>query len=344
MIRYAALFLLFALVAFGFSSQNSTDPSSPENWNEDSPVWMVLKGLGAELPSHYPQNPSEEMLQAGYDFVHIGNATDPATGKKAGQQSKYFVCTDCHNASREDPDLRLSNPESRLAYSLENNIPFLQGTTFFGIVNRETWYNDDYAVKYGEAVEKSRNNIREAIQLCSIQCSQGRYLKEWEIDAILQYYWSLQYKMSDLGLSDSDWGRLKENSPAAIDVNLEKRNFLKSFYLQKSPATFGEPPSDFKAGYGIQGDAERGKLIYESSCLHCHDQDGPSFYLKLDEKGLSRGFLKSKIKSRSRFSIYKITREGTHSFAGHKPYMPNYTKERLSDQQIEDLRAYIENK
>ena len=28
---------------------------------------------------------------------------------------------------------------------------------------------------------------------------------------------------------------------------------------------------------------------------------------------------------------------------GYKPYMPNYTKERLSDKQLEDLMAYIKN-
>ena len=37
-------------------------------------------------------------------------------------------------------------------------------------------------------------------------------------------------------------------------------------------------------------------------------------------------------------------RLGTHPEDEKKAYMPNYTRERLSDQQIEDLRSYIEER
>ncbi|RMF22347.1 MAG: cytochrome c, partial [Bacteroidetes bacterium] len=33
---------------------------------------------------------------------------------------------------------------------------------------------------------------------------------------------------------------------------------------------------------------------------------------------------------------------GTYAIPGHKPYMPHYPLERMSKQQVEDLRAYIE--
>ncbi len=46
--------------------------------------------------------------------------------------------------------------------------------------------------------------------------------------------------------------------------------------------------------------------------------------------------------SSSKLSIYHIIREGTYSEAGHKEYMPLYPLEKLSHQQVEDLRAYIE--
>ena len=64
--------------------------------------------------------------------------------------SKYYVCTTCHNLEIEDPDLRVSDPETRLTFAKENDLPFLQGSTFKGIVNRESWYNDDYVKKYGD--------------------------------------------------------------------------------------------------------------------------------------------------------------------------------------------------
>jgi len=53
-------------------------------------------------------------------------------------------------------------------------------------------------------------------------------------------------------------------------------------------------------------------------------------------------WLKKNITSDSQLSIYEVIRKGTYSEKGHREYMPLYTKEKLSDQQIEDLRAFIE--
>jgi hypothetical protein len=44
------------------------------------------------------------------------------------------------------------------------------------------------------------------------------------------------------------------------------------------------------------------------------------------------------------FSVYDITRKGTYSKNGYKPYMPNYTKERMSDRQLENLMEFIRQK
>jgi hypothetical protein len=41
-------------------------------------------------------------------------------------------------------------------------------------------------------------------------------------------------------------------------------------------------------------------------------------------------------------SLYPLLREGTHPVKGDRDYMPNYTKNRLTDQHIEDLRAFIQ--
>ena len=48
-----------------------------------------------------------------------------------------------------------------------------RGTTFYGITNRETWYNDDYYKKYGDLVKPANENLVEAVQLCAMECSQG---------------------------------------------------------------------------------------------------------------------------------------------------------------------------
>ena len=94
-----------------------------------------------------------------------------------GKQSKHFVCTSCHNIQKEDPDLSIADPQARLEYARDMELPYLPGTTLYGAVNRTSFYNGDYEKKYGDLVKPARNNLREAIQLCAVECSQGRALR-----------------------------------------------------------------------------------------------------------------------------------------------------------------------
>ncbi|MCB0643520.1 MAG: c-type cytochrome, partial [Phaeodactylibacter sp.] len=254
------------------------------------------------------------------------------------------VCTTCHNLEIEDPDLRVSDPEARLDFVRQKNLPFLQGTTFKGIVNRESWYNDDYVKKYGdEKIKKAHNNLREAIQLCAVECSQGRPMDDWEIESVLAYYWSLQFTLGDLGLQADDLARLNREKDQT-DRQAALRQWLRSYYNTKSPAHFFDAPSDKAAGYpGLVGDPEKGKWIYELSCLHCHKPDGVSHYI-LDESKLSFRHIEKMIDKNSHFSLYQIIAYGTYAIPGHRPYMPHYPEERMSKQQVEDLRAYVEFK
>ena len=57
---------------------------------------------------------------------------------------------------------------------------------------------------------------------------------------------------------------------------------------------------------------------------------------------LTLKWLKRHITDDSDLSIYQIVRKGTYSEFGHREYMPHYTMEKMSDQQLEDLRAFIE--
>jgi mono/diheme cytochrome c family protein len=47
------------------------------------------------------------------------------------------------------------------------------------------------------------------------------------------------------------------------------------------------------------------------------------------------------IKKYSDKSLYQIVRHGTYSKTGRKQYMPLYTEEKMSDEQLNDLVAYI---
>lgn len=336
-IKWLAFFPVFIVMAF----QLVENPIEQiEEYTASSSLQKVLLDLGDKPPKHL-MNYSEEQRLKGEEIVKLGKTTTEDGGETTFV-SKHYVCTSCHNLEQEDPDLRFSNPETRLPYVKKKGIPFLQGTTFKGIVNRESWYNDDYVKKYGdEKIEIAHKDLRESIQLCAIECSQGRSMKDWEIDAVLAYYWSLEFDLSDLELSTRDLERLnKEKEDAAKQEELVA--WLKTFYLQTSPAHFYDSAPNKEEGYsGLVGNPDVGKDIYEISCLYCHKDGGVSHYI-LDDNTLSFKDIKRTISKNSHFSLYQIIPYGTYAIPGHRPYMPHYPLERMSKQQVEDLRSYVE--
>jgi len=116
---------------------------------------------------------------------------------------------------------------------------------------------------------------------------------------------------------------------------------LKAHFLNGSPATFATPPDNRKEGYNYEGDPQNGKLIYDLSCKHCHENQRYAFF-NLDNSKYSFKHLEKHISRYTRYSIYQVIRWGTSPIPGKRAYMPNYTLEKLSHQQVEDLRAYIE--
>jgi mono/diheme cytochrome c family protein len=310
--------------------------------DENTSLSELLIQLGDEPVAHQPQLTMPGVFaERGEELVTIGITSNPKGGKTT-KQSRHFVCTSCHNIQKEDPDLSKADPQARLEYVTEKGLPFLQGSTLYGAVNRTSFYNGDYEKKYGELVIPARNDLREAIQLCAVECSQGRRLEPWELESILAYLWTIDLQLGDLQLSDRETAIVKK----ALETETGRQetiDLLKSKYLQGSPATFGIPPEDRKVGYtGIEeGHPENGKLIYENSCLHCHENERYSFF-NLDDSKASFQFLEKHFPKYTKHSVYQVTRYGTPPIPGKKAYMPNYTEEKMTDQQTEDLRAYIE--
>ncbi|MFT5969954.1 MAG: mono/diheme cytochrome c family protein [Flavobacteriales bacterium] len=327
----ALILLLIASIVTPISFLSNQDKIK---FTPDSKISEFLFHLGEVKPSHYFEY-SEEQVQRGKELIFTGKVSTPPNGERSKFISKFYNCTSCHNTQREDLNLSEINPDERLQYAADQQIPYLPGSTFWGIVNRETWYNDDYVKKYGELVEDARNSLEESIQLCAEVCAQGRILKEWELNSILAYFWSLELKMSDLDIDSNTIANLYELS------NEEAILAIKSKYLQKSPANFGTVPSNKKKGYNLEGRPDLGKIIYQSSCQHCHRINGESDVV-LDNYKTTFKWLQSNITSNNQLSLYEIIRKGTYSENGHKEYMPLYPQEKMSDQQIEDLRAYIE--
>ncbi|MEN8927459.1 MAG: cytochrome c [Flavobacteriales bacterium] len=307
------------------------------NIDSKTKVSDVLVSLGDEKSLHFI--PFKELdsnkVKAGFNLVTTG-----FMNSKSKRQSKHFVCTDCHNIGREDPDLTKSDPETRLKYVSENGLKFLPATTLYGTVNKSHWYNEDYFKKYGDLVVPARDTLENAVQLCAVVCSQGRALTEVEMEAMMHFLNSIGYSVEDLNVTK------KENSQIAnFNENSKKEviELIKTKYLDYSPATFMDPIEMEKRQQGKvdkTGNVLRGMKIFELSCLTCHKEGGVTNY-KLHTDILTFNHLKYWAKTDKVFSVYDITRKGTYSKNGYKPYMPNFTKERLSDQQIEDLMSYI---
>ena len=301
----------------------------------------VLKKLGDKPVPHQPNfSINGVSAKAGEDLVLRGITKNPLNGDEVKKQSKQFVCTSCHNMVREDPDLSKVDPQARLQYAADNGLPYLQATALYGAVNRTSFYNGDYQKKYGDLVKPARNNLREAIQLCAIECSQGRPLEDWELESVLAYLWTIDLKMGDLLLSESDMEKIN-NQVETGKPDSSLIQLIKSKYLRGAPATFVDPPADRKMGYSRTGDPDRGKLLYELSCLHCHKNERYSF-LNLDESKFALKFLDNYFPTYSHLSVYQVARYGTQPVPGKRAYMPNYTEEKLSNDMLEDLRTYVE--
>jgi mono/diheme cytochrome c family protein len=327
------------LVSSVFGVVKVTDSASVETEMQNDFITDLLMELGEDFTAITPDYNIENVSSAaGESIVKTGFAIKE-NGDKYKQQSKHFVCTSCHNVEKEDPDLTSFDPQARLDYTSKKGIPFLQGTTLYGAINRTSFYNGDYDKKYGDLVFEARDDIRKAIQLCATECAQGRPLKDWEMESIVAYLWDIGLKLDDLNLSNEEKENIKK-----VSTDVEKADAMEiihSKYLEGSPATFIPPPADRNAGNGLVGNAENGQLIYESSCLHCHYQQKYSF-LHLDKTNISINHLKREKGSYSSHSIYQVIRWGVPTYMGKRSYMPQYTEEKMSEQQLADLAAFLE--
>lgn len=322
-----SLVVLIAVVGMKFPEQK---------WNDETPISDILEAFGEVMPMHASKEINEEIIKRGRDLVFEGRTVGP-NGKKSKFISKFYVCTSCHNPLQEDPDLSVFNPQARLDYVASKGMKFLQGSTFYGIANRETWYNDDYVLKYGALVEPASKSLAEATQLCAKVCSSGRYLEDWELESILAFFWDNQIKLGDLDLTEKEKQQIQN---AKKGDNKEIRALIKSKYTQKSPATFGKTPDDPKNGYGLVGDATNGKKIYELSCQSCHQDGGVAGMVLGDDKLTFQKFKRS-LKKKTDYNLYEIIRHGTYAAEGKPRYMPLYPEERMSNQQVEDIKAYM---
>ncbi len=334
--------LFFVLALFGlYSLQHIQHPgyARDEIHPNDITLEAALVSLGAEKLPHYIKDADHSKALMGKELIEKGRVKKGLFKSKI--ISPYFVCTDCHNQGREFENANDQSPEKRLAYAKKNNLPFLPGSTFWGIYNRTDFYNDDYIKKYGDIILPAKKSLEQSIQVCAKYCSAGRNLKDWEVEAIMHYFKENELRLKDVNLGDN---QKKNILKAQYLTNEEKSNLLKVLrlsYVSGYTAHFmGTMPVEDRK-YGKLGDAENGKFIFENACLFCH-KDGRVTYLKLDNDKLTGRMFVNHMEGFSDRSVYQIIRWGTYTMPGRNQYMPRYTKEKMSDEQIEDLMAYLQ--
>lgn len=297
---------------------------------------------GKPNPNRPDISGGEISAQKGKELFFTGTTQEPGSFFDTRRISKFFTCDACHNSVREDPDISNLNPEDRLEFAIENNIPFLPGTTFFGVVNRESYYNGDYFKKYGQLVYPARESLRESIQLCATECSQGRRLEPWEVESIVAYFWELEIEMEDLELSSEEM-ELVENALASgvgNELSNSALTMLKSKYPLKSPATFLDPPGTREERIHVTGDPIKGEHLFEASCQYCHYDNNFSYFL-LNESKMTMKYLYRHLADYDIQSVYQVARYGTPPKSGKRAYMPQYTEERMSKSQMVDLITFI---
>jgi mono/diheme cytochrome c family protein len=328
--------LIFLIVGIIVAFSNSNDHVS--KYTESTPNGMpktvseALLMIGADKPNHYIKKVNADSARMGEEIVRYGNLLD-GSNKRI---SKYFVCTDCHNVQLETANPADESPEAVLEYGMKNGVPFLPASTFYGMYNKEHWYNDDYFKKYGDLVKPTRDSLYNAIQLCATQCSQGRKMDHWEVRAILHYYKSLELQISDLKFDE------KELSKFSKLLSMDKKGaakLLKEKYTQVNHAHFGS--SDIPVVEGYEPNADNGKYIFNKGCLHCHDSETGITNFTMSDDKLSLAFLHRKKNKYNHYAVPHITRYGTYAFSGRKQYMPMYSFEKMSEKQMLDLLFYI---
>lgn len=337
--RLFVLFFIAVMVSFGFivNRDNSVSTITPMAEINELSVSDVEHAFGKERPIHYMKSYDEELANVGEQLIKEGKANyDGNNGKLI---SPYFNCTDCHNLVKETQDITNLDPQDRLEYLSKNNLPFTSGSTFFGIYNRSKYYNDDYYKKYGDLVTDAKDTLQNAIQLCAEYCASGRKLESWELNAIMHYFKKNELKIRDLGLENNELKLLETALNEEINQN-EALTLLQTSYVDRYHATFTGAMPENEREYGENGDPKNGEKIYQSACMYCHENSRVT-YLDLNNDVLSGKYLWKHRKGYDDLSIYQVVRWGTYPITGRKQYMPLYPKEKMSNQQLEDLMAYI---
>jgi cytochrome c5 len=293
----------------------------------------------------------------GKELYFNGQVAKPPVGETPSKPiSEFYKCTHCHNHLREDRVLSKQDPDDRFAMilerpstpipegSLDAPLRLQPGTTMWGAVNRESFYNDSYEIYHrlnvGDRV-MNPESLEDATQVCCTYCSVGRLAEEWEILAMLTYFWTLEVKLADLDLPTGAAVAIAaalqappgERDPLQV---ANARKTLRQLYLTKAGDEYIAVPKELKSDAQgpypdkaqFKGDVDIGKKLYALACDHCHGEGKPNESAGAD---LVRNLAK----------YHTILAHGTHQ--DKEAYMPMFSRQRISRQQIADIQAYLKS-
>lgn len=365
LITLACIVLLGATAACGQPVPTPTPPSNP------SIALLMGDQKIQELRARIAASriPWETYSGWGQELIEKGFVAHPPQGPVPSPNlSQEFTCTNCHNTTREDPDLAVQNPEARVEYIRFNHprVWLAPATTFWGMTDRVSFYNDYYAQYHALCVPDVTTNVQvaiggpdaqgncapgtrrmnpyvleDAIQVCSAYCSVGRYMLRWELDSVLAYLCDMQVHLDDLQLTSAErieiLSALLPPSPDADRVK-EARALLATKYLRQAGDTFRDIPALIKNADGtvsagaypdgatFTGNVQRGETVYQASCAHCH--------------GTTINPVQGADLSTNVEKFYTALAKGI--VPPNAAYMPEFTQQRLSRQQSADLQAYLD--
>lgn len=309
-------------------------------------VFAILYGLSLGFTNAEEKSLHDELINLGLESSEWANTAysdfELEQGRKLVEEgslgglskriSPFFVCTDCHSPNRDQANFSSSN--SNLDYAKKNNLKYLPAASFYGMINQSEFYSGDYIKKYGDLVLTARNNLDGAVQLCAQECSQGRELTTQEVTYIRAYLKSKELQLKDLFDSPK---ALAEYSTWTKD---KKQDFIQQNFTSTRSNTFVSTNLNDIAQY--TGDSKTGEFIFSNTCLSCHKDERVSFY-EIANNDVSKKNLLKKLNNKEN-ELLTILRYGTQPLPGQKAYMPLFTAERLNDQQIADLIAYLNEK
>lgn len=341
---YKITFTLFfttviALISLSFKTEIKHNYFKDEVDVENLELELVLENLGKQKSNHFIGKLDLEKAEIGRQIIFKGKAK--TKNHKGKPVSSSYKCTDCHSVQKENETTLNQSPEARLEYAEKNNLPYFPASSLWGVYNRTSWYTGDYVKKYGDRIKNAGDSLTRTIQVCAKYASTGRFLEDWEVEGVLHYFKQNELKIKDIaGLSQSDkknilhWQKLDREEKAQLREKIEHS------FVQANPSTFVPTLSIDKRKFGEGGNPVKGEQFFSRSCLHCHGGKIISNF-GLDKGTLTANMFLKNIREYNKLSLYQIIRWGTYSEKRKKQFMPLYTKEKMSDQQIEDLVAYI---